>query len=57
MQWNRFASTCAAIVLTCTAMSGQALTSDDSAKALVEMALQRNREYLAAKAKKLGHSL
>jgi outer membrane protein TolC len=51
MQWNRLAWACTAISLWWTPASGQTPGTEYSAKSFVEMALQRNREYQAAKAK------
>ena len=51
MRSNRLATAGLAIVLWCSPMPGQSLTTAVTAKDLVEAALQRNREYLAAKAK------
>jgi len=51
MQWNRFGYALAAILLSWTAAFGQEPRTEYSAKVLVETALQRNREYLAARAK------
>src|SRR5262245_26516184 len=51
MQCNRLGYTFVAILLSWTAASGQVPVTEYSAKTLVEMALQRNREYLAARAK------
>jgi len=51
MQWNRFGYALAAILLSWTAALGQEPGTEYSAKKLVETALQRNREYLAARAK------
>jgi len=51
MQWNRVVSACAAIVFSSGATFGQAQGIEVTANSLVETALERNREYLAAKAR------
>jgi len=51
MHWNRVACTCASIGLLWIITTPQPLKGQVTAQNLVETALQRNREYLAAKAK------
>ena len=51
MRWNQLACAFALVAFSWTAVSGQTLQPEVTAKSLVEMALQRNREYLAAKAR------
>src|SRR5262245_59457579 len=51
MHWNRVACACAVIVISLIPVFGQANKSEVTAKTLVELALERNRDYQAAKAK------
>src|SRR5262245_23920837 len=51
MQWNRLVHVCGAIALSWAETSGQWLQAEATAKSIIKMALDRNREYLAAKAK------
>jgi len=51
MQWNRLVHVCAAIALSLGEAFGQGLQAEATAKSIIEIALERNREYLAAKAK------
>src|SRR5262245_62072029 len=51
MRWQQVATACAVIVVALTTISAQALRTEITPTTLVEMALQRNREYLAAQGK------